>query len=88
MAKGDGKLNVSRPMRKRSRFSTELKTNKVYDPATNSMKEPERHQKSYRAGYNQGVTDTYNAVKYAAGVGAHEKLPEGKGISVGLFNVK
>ena len=61
MAKGDGKLNVSRPMKKRNRFSTELKTNQVYDPATNSMKEPERHQKSYRAGYNQGVTDTYNA---------------------------
>ena len=89
MAKGDGKLNVSRPMRKRARFTKELTTGKSYNPQTNCMEDiKEKSKKSFRAGYNQGVTDTYNAVKYAAGVGAKEKLPAGKGIKVGLFDIK
>ena len=81
-------LNIRRPMNKRSKHVKELQTGVAYNRETNSMAPLTDRQKSYRAGYNKGVTDYHNSVKASLGVKYNETLPAGKGINVGLFDIK
>ena len=77
-------INLSRPFGRVKRHVKENKTGINF--TTGQPLTP--GEKSWRGGYDQGVKDTYNAVKAAVNVKPEERLPEGKGIDAGLFNIQ
>ena len=79
-------LNISKPMNKRNKYFNELKNNYYVENGIEfGLTYGDREM---RTGYIAGVSDYHNSVKQSLGIGPKERLPAGKGIDVGLFEIK
>lgn len=89
MASAKGKYSYA-PLNARRSFGRRKKA--IADNAAGfntATGEPlDKSKKAYRAGYSDGVKDMYDDIKGSLGYKSDERLPAGKGIDVGLFDVK
>ena len=77
-------VNTSRTFNKVKKHINEQKTGINF-----STGQPLTHsEKAWRGGYDQGAKDMYHDVKAAVDLGPKDRVPEGKRIEAGLFDVK